>query len=509
MTPVEERFDAVVIGSGIGGLAAGALYARRGRRVLVLEKNPSIGGAASVYRVGELTIEASLHELDGLDEGDTKTPWFEQFGLLDSIEFVDVGDLYELRSPLLDKSFVMPHGVEPACAALAERFPRHAPAVRDYFARLVTIREGAFNAPSMFREHKSLSEVYQELFGDDEAIKLALAAQLPYYGDDPDTISFPFFAFAQASYHVGGGHYPRGGSKTLATQLEGLIREGGGEIQTGRRATRILCADARAVGVEHVDASDGASPMRVEAPVVFGNAAPPLLAAMLPEDQRTRFLGAYSDRSPSTSLWTISLGFAQRPREFGVRAWSTIVCPSWSRSLRDYRLHAPLLADGPGDKIPAYFFVDYSHVDVGLTPNTPYLGTLCGLDRIENWRGFEQAQYDDRRARWIETLVADLDREFPGLGGAVVQSDMTTARSIESYLGTPGGAVYGFAPEPGKAGFVRPRTPIAGLLLASSYTGFGGYTGAFMGGISAAGRALRTLVQRAEPPQRPASQESS
>jgi succinate dehydrogenase/fumarate reductase flavoprotein subunit len=69
---LSRRFDAIVIGTGLGGLTAGTLYARAGYRVLMLERNHSFGGAATVYRHGGLAIEASLHEIDGLDSDDPK-----------------------------------------------------------------------------------------------------------------------------------------------------------------------------------------------------------------------------------------------------------------------------------------------------------------------------------------------------------------------------------------------------------------------------------------------------
>jgi phytoene dehydrogenase-like protein len=514
---IDEQFDAVVIGSGIGGLAAGALYAQSGRRVLVLEKNPSLGGAASVYRVGDLTIEASLHELDGLDELDHKFPVFRRLGLYDSIDFVEVGDLYEVRSRLLGEPFVMPSGLDRARGATARRFPSHARALEDYFERIVALRavvryvsgrraqshwRRALGAPmfpfftrAVLRERRySLGDVLSELFGEDEAVKLALFAHLGYYGDDPDAIWFPFVGIAQASYHMGGGHYPRGGSKTLATRLAELIAEGGGEVRTGRRATRILCESGRATGVEHVDASaeDGRPAVTTGAGYVFGNAAPPLLAEMLPDRERSSFRAAYADRRFSTSLWTIALGLDRPPRDFGVRCWSTAVFPEWIENLGDLRRCAELLGDAPAGRLPYYVLVDYSHVDAGLTPSAPHLMTICGVDRVESWSGLGRDAYRDRQARWTDALLAAVASEFPGLADAVVQTEMTTARSIESYLGTPGGAVYGFAPEPGKSRFARPQTPVPGLLLASAYTGFGGYSGSIMGGAAAAGRAIRS-----------------
>ena len=103
-----RKFDAIVVGSGLGGLTAGALYARTGRRILVLERNDSFGGAATVYQHDGLAIEASLHEMDGLDEGDAKAPLLHSLGLDRNLPFVDVGHLYEVRGPLIGAPFALP-----------------------------------------------------------------------------------------------------------------------------------------------------------------------------------------------------------------------------------------------------------------------------------------------------------------------------------------------------------------------------------------------------------------
>jgi hypothetical protein len=60
-----------------------------------------------------------------------------------------------------------------------------------------------------------------------------------------------------------------------------------------------------------------------------------------------------------------------------------------------------------------------------------------------------------------------------------------------SYLGTPQGAIYGFAPLPPKGpisqGIDRSvKTTIPGLYLASAFAGFGGFTGAIKAGGDAA-----------------------
>jgi len=52
------RYDVVVIGAGLGGLTAGAILARAGRKVLVIERSNSVGGAASSYKSGDLSSKA-------------------------------------------------------------------------------------------------------------------------------------------------------------------------------------------------------------------------------------------------------------------------------------------------------------------------------------------------------------------------------------------------------------------------------------------------------------------
>src|ERR1700687_4648993 len=191
---MSRHFDAIAIGSGLGGLTAAALYARAGRRVLVLERNQHFGGAATVYRHGALAIESSLHEIDGLDTEDPKGPVLRALGLDRDIPFVDVGDLHEVRSPLLGEPFVLPHGLEAALSASTERFPHQAKGLAEYFERIRAVRDAIAtmsehqddrswwlrNAPTLPRQlwplirdrHATVSEVFQRLFGGDQTAQL-------------------------------------------------------------------------------------------------------------------------------------------------------------------------------------------------------------------------------------------------------------------------------------------------------------------------------------------------
>jgi phytoene dehydrogenase-like protein len=515
VTGADRRFDAVVVGSGLGGLMAGALCARRGLRVLVLERNKNFGGAVGTFRRGELTIEASLHELDGLDDGDAKLRAMGDAGLTESVRFVGVGDLYEVRSPRLGEPFTMPAGAEAAVEAVSARFPELRAGIGSYFDEVVGARTAIGTAmkkqddklwwavrgpvlPKLFwpllrNLRSSLGEVLSRHLGSAELAKVVLTANLPYFGGDVERLWFPFYAAAQGSYHVGGGHYAHGGSSAIVEHLLGVVREHGGAAETLRQVTRIVLEDGGVAGVEH-DSVDGGDVRREEAAVVFGNAAPHALASLLPEPAREQFLAPYRDRPLSLSLWTIPLGFDRPPSELGVTSYSTWIYPEWVDSPRGLVAGARVFRD-PDGPVPAFTLADYTRIDSGLG-GPPYHASIGGLDCTWNWNGLDERRERDLRERWHERLVGALVREFPQLESALVHSEITTARSNERYLGTPDGAVYGFAAEAPRAHFFRPKTPVRGLWLASAWAGLGGYSGVMLGGEAAARQVLRKAPKR-------------
>jgi len=119
-----ERYDVIVIGAGLGGLTAAALLARAGRKTLVIERNASVGGAASTYKIGDLMVEASLHETaDPRDPIDPKHSILARIGVLDEVAWVPTGQFYEVRGGPVGEPFVLPDGFPAARAALTERFP--------------------------------------------------------------------------------------------------------------------------------------------------------------------------------------------------------------------------------------------------------------------------------------------------------------------------------------------------------------------------------------------------
>ena len=196
------RYDVVVIGAGLGGLTAGAILARAGRKVLVIERSNSVGGAASSYKSGDLFVEGSLHETsDPNDPRDPKHSALVRAGVLDAVKWIPGGGFYQARGGPLGEPFAMPDNFDAARRALTDRFPQSRGGIERVLDDMERLVSGAdFDLIPESDRSLSLSQKFDRVFGNDEAVKCALAANLSYYHDDPATLSWPFFAMSQGGF---------------------------------------------------------------------------------------------------------------------------------------------------------------------------------------------------------------------------------------------------------------------------------------------------------------------
>ncbi|HEY8336854.1 MAG TPA: NAD(P)-binding protein [Tardiphaga sp.] len=480
------RYDVVVIGAGLGGLTAGAILARNGRKVLVIERGNSVGGAASSYKVGDLFVEGSLHETsDPRDINDPKHGPLTRAGVLDAITWTPGGALYEVRGGPLDAPLSVPAGFESARAALTRRFPAARDGIAQILGDIEQIVAGA--APPASEVSWSLQQKLNAVFGDNEAVKCALAANLAYYHDDPGTLSWLWFAVAQGSLLRTGACYVKGGSQRLSSALARAIKTAGSDALLRRTVTAITPGADGTHMVTHTS-RDGGDPQTVTTPCIVSNAAPETLAALLPPAAAQTLHAHYEAEAPSISLFALTLGLAQPPAEFGLHGYATQLLPPWMTRLSDYAQGTALMAAEPGARMPPLAIVDYAAIDAGV-PAPPFVLSIFGPDLLSNWDASDVERYRDKRGRWQAAIIGYLDSHYPGLADAVTATSFNTALSVRQYLNAPHGAVYGFAPTP-DAPVRSPRTPLAGIYLASAYAGFGGYTGVIQSAAACADMVL-------------------
>src|SRR5512138_2708515 len=129
---MESRYDAVVIGSGIGGLAAASLLARvGGRRVLVLERHFRLGGFTQTFRRGRFTWDVGIHYVGEMNEGSPGRRLFDLVsgGAIGWERMPSPYDVFEYPG----LTFEVPDDPSAYREALGDAFPRERAAIDAYF----------------------------------------------------------------------------------------------------------------------------------------------------------------------------------------------------------------------------------------------------------------------------------------------------------------------------------------------------------------------------------------
>ncbi|MFD1586342.1 phytoene desaturase family protein [Halorientalis brevis] len=502
--------DTIVVGAGLGGLTAGAKLATAGQDVLVLEKHTIPGGYATTFQRGECEFEVSLHEIDGLDEGDAKREVFAELGVFDAVEFEPVPN-YRVRHG--DGDVTLPHGREAMEAALVEAFPEEAAGIERFFDVVCRIREeisefpmsggslrtlltAPFTSPTLLRYRKTTLGEFLDSLVDDERLKLLLSFNYAYYNDDPYTLALPFFAAGQGSYLAGGGHYVKGGSQALSDHLASVVEDAGGSVELGRLVTDILVEDGRATGVRHEKTNTGTDARTDRARTVVANGAIPNVAEhLLPDPHGADLHAEIGDFERGPSLTTLYLAFETPLCELGNDHYSTFVVDESVDALSETATnsHASF-----GRR--SFAFVDYSQVAADLAPEGQSTGTVATLDEWDNWAGLTDEEYRQKKAHVKDVLLRRLDEQIPGAADAVAHAELATPKTMHRYTRNPGGAVYGFAQTPSQSLLNRQiRAPVSDLYFASawSFPG-GGFSGAILSGYGAASNVLQR-DSRAEP----------
>jgi len=476
-------YDVIIIGAGLGGLTAGAKLAKEGMRVLLLEQHDRPGGCASTFTRRGFTMEVGLHEMDGLHPGDMKNRIFEDLGIYTQVEFLPVPEFYRFLNDRLD--LVVPHDPEAAKGILKKQFPGQAQGIDDYFYHVLNAKRVMIanrNNPD-----RNVGSFLDEIISDED-LKLVLLGNLGYFHDDPYSLSWIYYLTAQGSYYGGRANYIKGGSQQLANALSRVITDHGGSVLLNHLVTSIDYAGGKPVGVTHEKTRGNRKETGSDrADRIIVNAAVPNLAeTLLSKPDRERLAGAISGNKLGASLLTVYYGFRKPLKDLGNRHYSTFLFDASVKSPRD--IHTNNHSDF---STRSFTLVDYSQVDANLAPEGKSVGAVCAVDYPADWEGLDRNEYNRMKADVADMITSRCEQFIPGFRDAVEYAEVATSLSVRRFTLNPGGAVYGFAQNPGK-----PTTYLSALPdnihIASAWGKFGGgFSGAIFSGYMTAMDLLR------------------
>jgi all-trans-retinol 13,14-reductase len=504
-------YDAIVIGSGIGGLASAALLAKHGgNRVLVLERHYTVGGYTHVFRRPGYDWDVGVHYIGDVGPGSVLRAMFDDVGD-GQIEWADLGDVYD-RIIIGTEVYDLPKGRRALRSFLVEQFPAEEAAIDAYFAAvrsavsatlpfhaLKTLPEpiGTVAGPLLRRKFlrwsdRTTREVLEE-FTNDQRLIAVLTGQCGDYGLPPAESSFMIHAMV-ANHYFKGAYYPIGGSARIADCIIPVIERGRGEVLIDAEVAEVVVEDGRAVGVRM--AADNAV---IRAPIVisdagFANTVKRLLPAEVA--QRSGLSQNLDSVRPSMGHLCLYIGFKHTAAELDLPKHNLWIYPTqdyeagFADSRRDPMTDLPLVyVSFPAAKDPDFARRHPGRATVDVITAAPY-------EWFEPWAGTRwkkrPREYQEFKEYLAQRMLAKVYEQLPQLCGKIDVYELSTPLTTQHFSNYARGELYGLdhTPQRFRQNFLKPTTPVKGLYLTGQDIVSCGVAGALMGGVLTASKIL-------------------
>ena len=469
----------IIIGSGFGGLSCGAVLAKNGYDVTVLEQGHQIGGCLQCFVRKGVKFETGMHFIGSAAPGQTIDSIFHYLEVSDKVRLSRLDDdCYNVIS-IGGKEYPMASGRENFISRLAAFFPDQLTNLERYFdavekvaaaSSIHSLRQGdaddTVNQESLTR---SVNDVIESIITN-PVLAEVLVGDLPLYAAQRDKTPFATHAFIRDFYDQS-AYRVEGGSDRIAAALASTIRRYGGDVVTDHKVTDILCDDSRATGVRLKDGEE------LSADYIISGIHPIRTLELLDTKLiRPAYRSRVNAMPQTTSCFTVYLHFRKDTVEYMNHNYFAYEASPWD--CEDYNE-----ATWP----KGWLYMHFCTHDGQRFAESGQVISYMNIREMERWAGSRVgrrgAGYEEFKHAKAEKLLRSLEQHFPGIRENIEDYYTSTPLTYLDYTGTAEGSMYGIAKDIhlGAGCRVSHRTRVPNLFLTGQNVNSHGLLGTMVG----------------------------
>ncbi len=474
-----KGWDAIVIGSGMGGMSCAASLAKMGKKVLILERHYLPGGFTHMFKRGKFSWDVGVHALGEMKLKDKPGKMLDWLGE-GKIKMNSLGSEYDEFFWPDGTHISFPDSRKEFKRRLEERFPDEKEKIDQYFTICYKANKNAeffFFMKTMpewvekiankifytFKPNwwkRTTREVMNEL-GLSDKLQRVLTAQWGYYGAIPEESSFGIQALTTAHFS-NGAYYPEEGAKSIAAHLCHIVEREGGETLCGAEVDEIIVKNNKAIGVRLTNGEE-----LFAKKIISAIGAKATANKIIPKSyQNTEWVKGLKATGNSPSYICLNLGFEGDIKKAGARG-----CNRWYHRTTDMQKMKVWNVENKDEECPCVYvsFPSLKDPHHNPTENHYHTGeavTFVPWDSFKKWQnsdfGHRDKSYEDFKKDIHDRLMKQLHEEMPEVMKYCTFSELSTPISANHFCNADHGAIYGLEGTPARFmnSKLRMRTPI-------------------------------------------------
>lgn len=501
---LQDNYDTIIIGSGIGGIATAAILSKQNQKVLVLERHYTPGGFTHVFKRKGYEWDVGIHYIGEMQRKNSMLKKLFDYITNSELKWADMGEVYD-KIIIGDKHYDLVKGVKNFKENLISYFPEEENAINTYvdlvFKAVKTSKNyymskvispfwntlfGSFLKNPFFKfSDKTTDEVLNSITKNKTLIKV-LTGQYGDYGLAPKQSSFSMHA-SVVRHYFDGGSFPIGGSSQIVKTIDPIIENAGGTILVSAEVDKVVIKKNKAVGVQMKDGKIFYAKNIVSNAGIMTTYNKLLPSRSVIKHQLKKQLQKIK---PSVAHASLYVGLEGSPKELNIPKTNYWIYPAVGSHdecvenyLNDLYQPFPLVyLSFPSAKDP-----DWSNRYPGKSSID--IITLLPYEAFEKWSDTNWKKrgddYEAKKEEIAQRLLKELYKQLPQVKGKINCYELSTPLTTEHFVNYKNGEVYGLDHSPSRfrQSFLKPKTPIKNFYLSGQDIVTAGVGGALFSGV--------------------------